>query len=186
MTIDPSKALSDQRNLSRVQNAVCAGVAYHRRDGFDVDAYVEDVECAVTAVETFIPQTDHRFFHMLRYVSLLVFDKIAHSDGSGCCDKPADMPRFRYWFQRLDISRIEEAIESLAEKPPVRVFEINKKPPSSSPKCFKCKAKFARDEQMVLDRNIRVPMYPEGLPYFRPDLHRRWHARCAGEPPVCR
>ena len=43
--------------MSDEQSAVCAGVAYHRRDGCDVDALVEDVECAVAAVETFIPRT---------------------------------------------------------------------------------------------------------------------------------
>ena len=48
--------------MSDGQSTVCAGVAYHRRDGCDVDALVEDVECAVAAIETFIPQTDNRFF----------------------------------------------------------------------------------------------------------------------------
>ena len=184
MSIDPSKGLSSQRNLSKEQNTVCGAAAYYRAvNKHDVDAFVEDVECAVTATETFLPQSDARFFHVLRYVSLLIFDKIVRSNGFGCCDKPDGMPRFQYWFQRLDFACIESAIENLATKPPVRVFEINKKPPSSSPKCSACKAKFTRGEQMVIERRIVLPMNPEQMEIrWRADPYRKYHAKCAGEP----
>ena len=184
MSIDPTKSLRSQRNLTKEQGTVCGAAEYHRAmNKHDVDAFVEDVECAVTATETFLPKSDSRFFHVLRYVSLLIFDKIVHSNGFGCCDKPDDMPRFQYWFQRLDFALIEAAIENLATKPPVRVIEINKKPPSSSPKCSACKVKFTRGEQMVIERRIVLPMSPGRMEIrWCAYPYRKYHAKCAGEP----
>ena len=37
---------------------------------------------------------------------------------------------------------------------------------------------------VVLDRKLCVPMWPEGVPHYRADLHHRYHAQCAGELPA--